>query len=386
MALSIDKLVFDEFRGYAHLELDDLAQLNVIAGPNAVGKTNIVEGLQLLTAARSFRKPAWSETVSWGAPAARLYARFVDDKRILEHALSIQGNTRSYQVNGKKKRGAALRGACPSVLFIPDDLQMVKASSAMRRATLDAAAEQISAGYASLKSDYAQVLRQRNLLLRDDLSRGDLFESWNESLALAGARLTANRFRLFQRLMEHMCSIYAQLVEGEQLSAAYIPSWERFDEEGRQVGDLADFPGEQGDHDDVDADRERLMDAIHRLLFMERRRRTSLLGPHKDEISFYINGKNARMFASQGQQRTIVLAEKLAEVKLIGELSDNPPILLLDDVMSELDDAHREALTQFVNGAAQTFITTANLGYFSDELMRAAHVVEVPISGTRHLY
>ena len=137
MTLHIDRLVLDEFRGYTHFELDDIAGLTILAGENAVGKTNVVEGIQLLTMGESFRRPSWSETISWGSDAARLYARFCDEKRCVEHVLKIGGNERVYEVNGKKKTAAGVRGTFPCVLFIPDDLLMVKAASAKRRDALD---------------------------------------------------------------------------------------------------------------------------------------------------------------------------------------------------------------------------------------------------------
>ena len=119
---------------------------------------------------------------------------------------------------------------------------------------------------------------------------------------------------------------------------------------------------------------------------MELRRKTSLVGPHKDEVAFFINGRNARLFASQGQQRTIVLCWKLAEVEVVRDVLGVEPLLLLDDVMSELDERHRFALTEFIDRSVQTFVTTTNLGYFSDELLERANIVHVPVEGTKHSY
>lgn len=387
MSLHIESLVFDEFRGYSHLELSNLSALTVIEGDNAVGKTNIVEGIQLLSSGTSFRKPAWGETVSWGQNRARLSARFSDGKRLVEHVLTISGNERVYEVNGKRKPASAVGQTCPCVLFIPDDLQLVKASSAARRAALDDVGVQLSRSYASLKGDYQQVLRQRNLLVRDGISDPVLLASWNESLAVAGARLAVNRWRLLERLAGHFERIYAELVDGERAWLRYIPSWERFDETGRQVAvDAACDPDMLHEAPEVEEAEERLLDCMQRFSEVESRRKASLFGPHKDELAFYIAGKNARMFASQGQQRTLVLAFKLACVELVGEVVEQNPILLLDDVMSELDAAHRSALSNFVAQAAQTFMTTANLGYFEDGLLARADVVHVPIPGTRHAY
>ena len=384
MTIHIDKVTLDNFRGYTHLSLEGLERLVIIVGPNAVGKTNIVEALQLLTCAESFRKPNWREMVSWGSESCRIRMEMTDGKRLLEHEMVIDSGQRAYLVNGKKKSAGSLRGTCPSVLFIPDDLQMVKASSARRRDTIDALGMQLSKAYGQIKSEYAKALKQRNLLLREELASGMLFESWNESLVVHGSRLYSNRFRLFKRLAAHMENIYSQLVEGEQLKAVYQPSWTRFDAQGRQLTDRMEYSElEQVEDMDLAAVQEQMSASVIALSLVERQRKTSLVGPHKDEIAFFINGKNARMFASQGQQRTIVLVEKLAEVELVREMLGQEPVLLLDDVMSELDAAHRASLTWFMEQSAQTFVTTTNLGYFSEDLIESAQVVKLPIENTR---
>lgn len=388
MSLRITSLVLDDFRGYSHFALEGLGQLTLLVGPNAVGKTNVVEGIELLTSAESFRKPSWGETISWGAPSARLEARLEGDGRVLDHRLVIKGNARSYEVNGKKKRASEVRGSCPCVLFIPDDLQMVKASSARRRASLDSFGAQLSKGYAALRSDYQQTLRQRNLLVKDGVHAGPLFESWDDALAVTGARLCVSRMRLFSRLAAHMEDIYSSIVDGEELSCVYIPSWQRFDDGGRQRADVARFdllPADEGEVS-VEEAQNRLSGLSRSLAPVELRRGTSLVGPQKDEVAFFIRGNNARLFGSQGQQRTIVLAWKLAEVELTREIAGQEPVLLLDDVMSELDERHREALTSFIETGAQTFVTTANLGYFSERLLAGADIVELPIDGTRYSY
>ena len=393
MALSIANIQLDEYRGYSRFELCDLQRLVVLAGPNAVGKTNIVEALQLLTAAESFRKPVWQQLVSWDAPAACIKAQLTDPaaKRDIVCKMTVKDGKRSYEVNGKKKTAAAVRGTCPSVLFIPDHLQMVKAASSQRRDMVDSLGSQLSKTYSALRSDYAAALRQRNLLIKEEVHSGALFESWDESLAINGARLTANRMRLFTRLADHTSKIYAQLADGEELTCVYIPSWERFDTTGRQRSDTAsvlELTSWCSCADDIEVDDAvvRITEASARLAAQELSRKTSLIGPHKDELAFFIGGRNARLFASQGQQRTIVLAIKLAEVELVREFSGVAPVLLLDDVMSELDAARRDALTQFIDRSTQAFVTTTNLGYFSSELLKQAQVVKLPIEGTRHSY
>lgn len=395
MALSVRNIEFRDFRGYSHLRLAGLGSLVVLVGENAIGKTNIIEGIQLLTAGESFRRSKVVEQVSWGADTASICVELCDEVagRSIEHKMTMRNGKRSCEVNGKGKQAAALRGTCPSVVFIPDHLQMIKSSSAARRDAVDALGAQLSKNYGALKTDYQRALKQRNLMLKNEVGEGPLFDSWDESLAVNGARLCVNRMRLFARLAAHMERIYAQLVPGEELRGAYVPSWERFDEDGRQKGDALQLEQLGGGTDvtqveelSVERAEQEIRALSRRLREQELSRKTSLTGPHKDDIAFFIGGRNARQFASQGQQRTVVLAWKLAEVELVREFTGNDPVLLLDDVMSELDEHRRAALTEFIGGNAQTFITTANLGYFSPELLQRAQIIELPIQGTKNEY
>lgn len=385
--MHLESIDLSEFRGYTHLHLDGFSGLNIISGPNAVGKTNIVEALQLLCSARSFRKPAWQDTISWGAKAARLSALFVEGERQVEHVITLEGNERTCEVNGKRKNAAAFGEACPCVLFVPDDLHLVKDASSRRRAALDDMGSSLSRTFEKLAADYRKVLKLRNVLIRDEFCDGSLFESYTDSLVSLGARLCASRWRLLERISHHARDIYAALADGEQLDVVYVASWMRFEEDGTQKRDGSYAPEEFEAAPPEVSDVERELVALaQRLVAQEMCRKTSLVGPHKDEVVFFLNGKNARMFASQGQQRTIVLCFKLAQVRATEELCGTAPLLLLDDVMSELDEARRDALAQFVQGRVQTVMTTANIGYFSEELIDSSTVIEVPIPGTRHVY
>ncbi|MCD8199697.1 MAG: AAA family ATPase, partial [Coriobacteriaceae bacterium] len=159
MSYSIQRLQLLNFRGYGDTELADFGDLVVFAGKNATGKTNLIESIQLLTAADSFRNPTNKELIRWGADQARISSTFVDDKRTCEHVLSIQPGGRHYEINGKRRPAADIRGTIPSVLFIPNDLQMIKSSSSTRRDALDAIGTQLSDGYGTLKQEYAAALR-----------------------------------------------------------------------------------------------------------------------------------------------------------------------------------------------------------------------------------
>lgn len=387
MSLKISRITLNDVRGYSRLQLDDVADLTIIVGPNAVGKTNIIEAIQLLTTGTSFRKPSPPEVISWGKEEGYASIILEGDKRNLEHRAIINQEKRIFEINGKKKSASSIRSSLPCVLFTPDDLQLIKASSSKRRDALDSLAIQLAKNYSSLKKDYQQALQQRNLLIKEGIHSGPLFESWDESLALHGARLGLTRWRLFSRLFENLAPVYSQISHNERIESLYIPSWKRLGLKESQINDISQFsPDTNPSSTTIDEIKDILLAQSVEVADQELSRGLSLIGPHKDEILFFINGKNARLFASQGQQRTIVLALKIASVVLINEIIGNEPVLLLDDVMSELDESHREALMQFIKKNAQTFITTTNLEYFNEETLEEARVIEVPIEGTRYAY
>ena len=203
-----------------------------------------------------------------------------------------------------------------------------------------------------------RAVEQRNRLLKEEWPDQALLSAWDASVALGGATLLQSRLRLFERLRAHMERIYLEISQGETLSCSYECSL------GEGVGELT--------RDEL-ADRfaARLLD----LRKDELRRQQTLVGPQRDDVTFAIDGRDARAFGSQGQQRSIVLAWKMAEVELCEEVVGDKPLLLLDDVMSELDEVRRDAVTRFVQGGIQTVVTTTNLGYFPDELLDRAKVV-----------
>lgn len=387
MALKVTRITLDNFRGYKRLQLDDLSDLVIIVGPNAVGKTNIIEAIQLLTTGVSFRKPGFQELVSWNNETGYASIELSEKKRNLEHRVVIDQGKRSFEVNSKKKSASSIRSTLPCVLFTPDDLQLVKASSARRRDVIDALAIQLAKNYSTLKKDYQHALQQRNLLIKEGIHSGALFDSWDESLAVHGARLGLTRWRLFDRLYDHMALVYSNISQNESLEGLYVPSWNRIDSKKGQITDKEQYEAEMKAADmTIDEMKDIILEHSTTYAEQELARGVSLIGPHKDEMLFFINNKNARLFASQGQQRTIVLAMKIASVMLVNEIMGSEPILLLDDVMSELDEDHRAALTGFIKQSTQTFITTTNLDYFTPEILEEATVIHVPIEGSRYIY
>lgn len=370
MSLRIEHITFSDFRNYEALDLNGISDLTVFVGPNAVGKTNIVEGIQLLTAQSSFKHPTSLQMIRQGATSARLAADVSDGNRELSIALSLSEGKRSFSLNGKMKRTADLKGLAPSVSFTPDDLQLSKGSMSLRRDAIDAMGSQMSRNHYLIRKDWDKVLRQKNMLLKDEADVL-MLESINDLVITCGAQLTCYRAALFAKLSAYMESYYSEIAGSlERMDARFAPSWAR---EGEWLS--RDEALTKGDA------RSLLAEALKEKLSEERIRRRSLVGPQADRIEFFVGGKQVSVYGSQGQQRSVVLAFKLAEVSLIRDILSQQPILLLDDVMSELDEHRRRSLVQFVSSDIQTFITTANLAYFDKDLLAHADIVQLPLEG-----
>jgi len=363
----ITSLHLHSFRNYEEWDLSPSPGLTVLVGANASGKTNVIEAVQLITTGASFRRPRWEDLGRWGDEGARIIAGFAgpSSASTVEMRITKDGR-RTHLINGvSKRRVSDTTGILPTVLFTPDDLDLVKGPAEMRRSAIDDLGEQLSKTYGSVRRDYAKVIRHRNTLLREWQADIMDLEPWSIQIASLGARLLVHRRGLLKRMIVRASIIYDELSNGETLSVEYN------DRCGLDAASL-----------DVEVTSDEVERSILRTLAErageERARRVTLVGPHRDDIVFLINGRNARSFASQGQQRTVALAWTLAKVAVVEDIARRKPVLLLDDVMSELDEDRRRALTDLVQRDVQTIITTTNTGYFDAGLLEHATVVTIP--------
>jgi DNA replication and repair protein RecF len=358
----ITRLELRDFRNYGRLDLEPHPRLTVLVGPNAAGKTNIIEALRLITTGASFRRPKWQEMVRWGSAQGTARTHAEEGERRLDVGVRItEDGDHFFTVNDQERRGPGdIEGRLPSVVFTPDDLELVKGPAERRRAAADDVGAQVSPAYAKLRRDYGRVVRQRNALLKEGAT-GPSLDVWDEQVVTLGARLLVHRLGLVSRIMDRASVHYQGLAPGEVLA------WGYDDRCGLSCDGVPPCV-------EADAAETALRAEMARREHEERRRATTLVGPHRDDITLLIDGHDARAFASQGQQRSIALAWKMAEVDLIEEVTRVRPLLLLDDVMSELDAPRREALGAAVKGRTQAFVTTTNLGYFTEELLADAAV------------
>jgi DNA replication and repair protein RecF len=277
---------------------------------------------------------------------------------VLDADCIVEGTRRKFRRNGKPCQSQDMPESLMSVLFNPDDLAFVKRGASQRRDELDAFGRQANRPFAKVLSAYQRAVEQRNRLLKEPDPDLALLDAWDASVALGGATLLQARLRLFDRLIPKVSEVYARICDGEELRCAYTCTL------GDEVQGM-----------DRDALAAHYLDRLFAGRADDLRRQQTLVGPHRDDFAFTLNGRDARTFGSQGQQRSVVLAWKMAEVEICREVTQNEPILLLDDVMSELDESRRGALTRLIERGAQSVVTTANLDYFPKGLLAGAEVV-----------
>lgn len=334
------------FRNHEDTRLDFDGELTAILGPNGAGKTSVLEAVHVLCTGRSFRRTDADALLRNDRSAGLVSGVFEHDGRSDEVTIGYGDYPRRFMVNGVERshaRDAVGIGCC--VVFSPDDLDLVKGGPSERRAFLDGALVLATPRMADVQAEWNRVLKQRNSLLRSLKGRPDAnpaaLETWTELAAEKGAALAHERCRLIERL-EPEFRAAVDAISDADASLVYTSSWAPADA-----------------HVDPDQLQKRLGAALHDLRRQELERGVTLAGPHRDDIALNVEGREARTQASQGEQRTLALALRLAEQQVLENIRHDRPILLLDDVLSEFDPRRRASLLDRIVGA-QTLVTIAS--------------------------
>lgn len=347
------------FRNYGQARIEPDEGVTVFAGPNAQGKTNILEALHLCCLGRSHRTPRDEELIRWGEPSARVTVQTAqrDGTHEVGVLLSRTGKKKKIVRIGARQaeRIGELFGHVCGVLFSPEDLQIVKSGPAERRRFIDMQLSQLRPAYFYALQRAVRTLNQRNALLREIAKNPSLaptLEMWDEQLAQCGAQIAENRREAVERLGRFAAQAHSDLTGGrETLALRYLS----------QAG--------EGDA------REALLKRLHAARAEDLRRMSTSVGIHRDDILITIDGREARTFASQGQQRSAVLALKLAQLELCLAERGEAPILMLDDVMSELDPQRRRQLIERID-RVQTFVTCTDVSDLAGARQGAVYHVE----------
>lgn len=343
--MRVDWVSLVNFRSYPQLEWSPDIGVNLLVGPNGAGKTNLLESVGYLATLKSFRSVPDEGLIADDAASAVIRAGLTgeDRQRLVEIEILREGPRRTQVDKTRLRRTSDLLGVVRVVAFLPDDLDLIKRGPSYRRGLLDDIAIQLWPAAHLDQSEYERSLRQRNAFLKQGQHDEPTLSVWDSRLAQAGGRVLARRARVIETLGPRLDEAYAEIARaGTNAAFTYTPTW---------PGDL-----DQSSAADFGT---RLAEALERSRRVDYERRMTTVGPHRDEPGFSIDGHEARTHGSQGEQRTLALAVKLAAHRAVASAVGEPPILLLDDVFSELDPDRAKALADALPERTQTMITSA---------------------------
>ncbi|WP_314396117.1 DNA replication/repair protein RecF [uncultured Gemella sp.] len=369
--MKIKSLKLLYFRNYLSTNIDAHPSLNVLVGNNANGKTNIIESIFCLALGKSYRTKSDSECIMFGETATAMSCVVSKNNKNLDIMLGINNKGKSAKIAGvKKTKLTDFVGELNVVLFSPEDLQIVKGSPALRREFINREFYQFSRIYHKYNLMYQHLLKQRNSYLKDmrknpkDEMALTYLETLTSQLAKVALYITKERVSFVQDISKLTYENMLNISNGQEtLKIRYKSS----------VLEALNIK----DTEDEAFTEENLTNIIMRKSFDDIMRGSTKIGPQHDDLEFYINDLDAKMFASQGQQRSIVLSLKLAEINYLKDKTGTYPVLLLDDVLSELDKNRQLKLLDAINENVQTFITTPSISDIKEDLLKKAKVFKI---------
>ena len=369
--MKIKSLKLLYFRNYLSTNIDAHPSLNVLVGNNANGKTNIIESIFCLALGKSYRTKSDSECIMFGETATAMSCVVSKNNKNLDIMLGINNKGKSAKIAGvKKTKLTDFVGELNVVLFSPEDLQIVKGSPALRREFINREFYQFSRIYHKYNLMYQHLLKQRNSYLKDMRKnpKDEMALTYLETLTLQLAKvalyITKERVSFVQDISKLTYENMLNISNGQEtLKIRYKSS----------VLEALNIK----DTDDEAFTEENLTNVIMRKSFDDIMRGSTKIGPQHDDLEFYINDLDAKMYASQGQQRSIVLSLKLAEINYLKNKTGTYPVLLLDDVLSELDKNRQLKLLDAINENVQTFITTPSISDIKEDLLKKAKVFKI---------
>ena len=369
--MKIKSLKLLYFRNYLSTNIDAHPSLNVLVGNNANGKTNIIESIFCLALGKSYRTKSDSECIMFGETATAMSCIVNKNNRELDIMLGINNKGKSAKIAGiKKTKLTDFVGELNVVLFSPEDLQIVKGSPALRREFMNREFYQFSRIYHKYYLMYQHLLKQRNSYLKDmrknpkdEMSLAYL-ETLTSQLAKVALYITKERVSFVQDISKLTYKNMLNISNGQEtLKIKYKSS----------ILDALNI----SEINDESFTEENLTKVMMKKSFDDIMRGSTKIGPQHDDLEFYINDLDAKMYASQGQQRSIVLSLKLAEINYLKEKTGTYPVLLLDDVLSELDKNRQLKLLDAINENVQTFITTPSISDIKEDLLKKAKVFKI---------
>lgn len=357
--MRLKNLTLKNYRNCKSITLDLGFDKILIIGKNAQGKTNILESVYFLSTLKSPRTSNNQELINFDATAVEIQSDIIKADTDIELAYYYdREKSRELRVNTLKTTPKNFKSVLRTVLFATPDLLLLRGNPSDRRDWLDRAISQVYPAYDERLSKYDKIRIQKNNLLKSDYIDETLLRVYNEQMAIAGSNIIFLRLKFLKEIERIAQEKHKIISESEILKIKYDCSF-------------------LNDEEDIETISQLFSNALEERMQEEIRRGQSCVGPQRDDIIFYINDNEATKFASQGQQRTIVLALKLSELDIITEKTGENPILLLDDVLAELDDLRQNFLLKSIKSGIQTIITSVDTLHFEEEFLKDVKIYNV---------
>ncbi len=354
----IEKIKLKNYRNYDSLEINLNEKLNVIIGKNAQGKTNLLESIYVLSLTKSYLGVNDKNLIKLGNNYAILEADAILNSGPKKFKLLIKDNGKQVIINGKEiKKLSDYVSNLKVIIFSPENIRMIKEGPSIRRKFLNMEISQISMKYVKLLMDYNNIVRQKNEYLKLDNKNKDYLNILNDEVAKLSVEIYLLRRKFLDNINMFIDKIYYEIMGMQGLKIKYISNIDYFEYKKEMV--------------------DKFREKIDKYLEKEMLYKISLIGPHRDDFIFVLNDKNIALYGSQGQLRSVILALKLSEIELFKQSGDDDPILLLDDIFSELDLDKKNNLIKYINNNIQTIITTTDINMIDENLVKKANIFEI---------
>ena len=354
----IEKIKLKNYRNYDSLEINLNEKLNVIIGKNAQGKTNLLESIYVLSLTKSYLGVNDKNLIKLGNNYEILEADDILNSGPKKFKLLIKDNGKQVIINGKEiKKLSDYVSNLKVIIFSPENIRMIKEGPSIRRKFLNMEISQISMKYVKLLMDYNNIVRQKNEYLKLDNKNKDYLNILNDEVAKLSVEIYLLRRKFLDNINMFIDKIYYEIMGMQGLKIKYISNIDYFEDKTEMV--------------------DKFREKIDKYLEKEMLYKISLIGPHRDDFIFVLNDKNIALYGSQGQLRSVILALKLSEIELFKQSGDDDPILLLDDIFSELDLDKKNNLIKYINNNIQTIITTTDINMIDENLVKKANIFEI---------
>ncbi|MCQ2976603.1 MAG: DNA replication/repair protein RecF [archaeon] len=358
--MHIDDLKLLNFRNYSSLNLSFDKNINIFVGNNGEGKTNILEAIYLLSLTKSYRTILESDLIQFGSVSCCISGLVENDGLIKQLGVEIGNGKKKVSINNKEiKRIRDYISSLITVSFLPDDIQIIKGSPSIRRDLMNIHISQLDNEYISYLNDYNKVLKLRNEFLKKLNVNGNTNASYldiiNEKLIELSVVIYKYRFEFINNINTFIGKYFKKIVGIDGMEIKYINSL-----------NITDFNEEEI--------KDKMLKKFNKNHFQEVSQGVTLIGPHRDDLKFMIDDKDMYLFSSQGQQRIAIIAFKLSEIDIFKKYKGTYPVLLLDDIFSEIDVKRRNKLIKFLKGDIQTIITTTDLNDISKDLLKNSSI------------